>query len=139
MADYRIWMSYDLGLGLRAEDVSKEEYQKEYQKRSEKLHQWLQKYNALDCGDSAAYIACYVKETGSIDEVIKRELQAKGIGEEENIRIYVVAYNKAISPENSKTNINIIEFAGYLFGERKKAPWEGEEQKQYSNVDVVLS
>ena len=39
MADYKIWMSYDLGLGPRAEGVSEEEYRTEYQKRSEKLHE----------------------------------------------------------------------------------------------------
>lgn len=136
MADYKIWMSYDLGLGPRAEGVSEEEYQNEYQKRSEKLHQWLHEHNAVECGDSVAYIDGYTRISGSIDEVIKSELKAKGIGEEENIRVYIVAYNTAISPEDSKTNINKVEFAGYIFGTRKKAPWEEEEHKPYRNIDI---
>lgn len=136
MADYKIWMSYDQGLGPRAEGVSEEEYQKEYKKRSEKLHQWLQEHNALECGDSAAYVDCYIKGKGSIAEVIRLELQTKGIGEEENIRVYIVAYNTAISPEDSKTNIEKVEFAGYIFGARKKAPWEEGEHKPYRNIDI---
>ena len=137
MADYKIWMSYDLGLGPRAEGMSEEEYRNEYQKRSEKLHQWLHEHNALECGDSVAYIDGYTRSSGSIDEVIKSELKAKGIGEVENIRVYIIAYNIAVSPTDKNSNIEKIEFAGFIFGARRKAPWE-EEQEQYRNIDIGM-
>ena len=132
MADYKIWMSYDIGEGHI--DAA---YDDEYIGRYKPLRDWLREHKAVECGNSVAFFD-YTKIDAncSIDECIKKELNKIGIKEEANVRIYIVVYNESISPDDSNENINQIDFAGFIIGHRKKAAWEEQAQTRYSDIDI---
>ncbi len=91
-----IWISYDLGL--------KGDYSG--------LYSWLDTLNAKECGDSVAF---FEKEfNDDVKEEIKKEISKK-VKLNKTDRIYIIY-------RDSKTNKNI---GIYLFGGRKRAPWEG--------------
>lgn len=131
MADYKIWMSYDLGFGKEVEN-----YQEEYEERYKPLKEWLKGKGACECGDSVALFDFTKVEFCGIGECIRKELNNSGINEASDLRIYVIAYNVSISPNDSRDNINHIDFAGFIIGNRGKAAWEEESHDNYVDIDI---
>jgi hypothetical protein len=126
-------MSYDLGLGKKEEN-----YQKEYEERYKPLKEWLKDMGACECGDSVALLGFTKMESIGINECIRKELNNYGINEASGLRIYVIAYNVSISPNDRRDNINHIEFAGFIIGNRGKAAWEEEYEfkGKYQDIDI---
>lgn len=90
------WISYDLGL--------KGDYTGFYT--------WLDTVEAKECGDSVAF---FTKEyDGNIIEAIKKDIQ-KYTTLNKTDRIYLVYL------ENKTNKVK----GNFLFGRRKRAPWEG--------------
>lgn len=90
------WISYDLGL--------KGDYAG--------LYTWLDTVGAKECGDSIAF---FTKEyLGNIVEAIKKDIQ-KYITPSKTDRIYLIYL------ENKTNKVK----GNFLFGGRKRAPWEG--------------
>jgi hypothetical protein len=94
-----IWISYDLGL--------KGDYNG--------LYSWLDTLEAKECGDSVAFFSKEFK--GDIKDTIKNEI-SKNVKLNKTDRIYIIY----LDSETDKMK------GSYLFGGRKRAPWEG-----YSN------
>lgn len=91
-----IWISYDLGaIG-------------DY----EGLYAWLDSHGAKECGDSVAFLRQY-EYTGDLPESLRRDL-GEAVRLVKHNRIYV-AYQDASGKLKGK----------FLFGRRKRAPWEG--------------
>lgn len=100
----RVWLSYDLG--IRGNYSS--------------LYEWLDKYNAKECGDSVAtFIFEYSKN--SRNELLE-DLESN-VELDENARIYL------ISTTGGKIGGRFIK------GRRKSSPWEGYYSNQESNED----
>lgn len=90
------WISYDLG--IRGDYTG--------------LYSWLDKLDAKECGDSIAVIK--VKINGEIVSTLKRELKKK-VKLSKTDRIYL------INRDNTTGTVK----GNFLFGGRKRAPWEG--------------
>jgi hypothetical protein len=92
----RVWLSYDLGVSGDYEN----------------LYSWLDKNEALECGDS---IATFLWEgDNNIKENIKNSLESV-IDFNKNDRIYLIYKNK------EKGN----SFGSFIVGKRKSNPWKG--------------
>jgi hypothetical protein len=90
------WISYDLGLKGNYSD----------------LYAWLDTLGAKECGDSVAY---FTKQyTGNFIEAIKKDI-LKHVKPSKTDRIYLIYL------ENETGRIK----GHFLFGGRKRAPWEG--------------
>lgn len=93
------WMTYDLGIGGDYES----------------LYAWLDEHEAIECGDGAAFIREY-----PYAEDFKAELKAdllRVIGNNEKARMYIIHYKH----DSGKSVSNGF----FLFGSRKRNPWEG--------------
>jgi hypothetical protein len=101
-----IWLSYDLGV--------KGDY--------ESLYKWLDHRNALECGDSLAYVNC--EYTDDVFADVRTSL-FNNVKMTDASRFYMVAKDK----DNN--------FKGkFIVGARKAPPWTGyDPQKQMSPPD----
>lgn len=91
-----IWISYDLGL--------KGDYTS--------LYSWLDSVKAKECGDSMAF---FMKEFDSdIVKSLASEIQTR-VNIQPKDRIYLIYKDDRTGKMKGK----------YLFGNRKRAPWEG--------------
>lgn len=90
------WISYDLG--IRGDYTG--------------LYAWLDKFGAKECGDSMAVMK--VKINGDIVAALKRDLKKK-VKLSHTDRIYLIYRDAATGTVKGN----------FLFGGRKRAPWEG--------------
>jgi len=110
MKKKRIWLSYDLGING------------DYQG----LYEWLDSYNAVDCG---SYTASFEFEYAS--DVEKEVItQLKEICKLDNRdRIYLCYFD-----ENRSGVVG-----NFIYGKRQKAPWFGYSQGVSNNPDLDIS
>ena len=92
-----LWISYDLG------------FSGDY----DSMYEFLDKYKAVECGDSFARIN-NIEYSGDIREYLISKLP-KNIKDDKSSRIYYVFYNKDSNQIRS----------GFIYGKRKVAPWKG--------------
>jgi hypothetical protein len=92
-----VWLSYDLGV--------KGDYTS--------LYQWLDSNNAIECGDSVAYLTYeWSKADGGLSDVIQNEI-SRNVKVKKFDRIYMIW----------KEDGNIK--GRFIFGYRKAPPWSG--------------
>ena len=104
-----IWMSYDLGF--------KGDY--------ENLYAWLDNKDALECGDSVAFLSIDVEENEDVFEAIEESLKTD-VEFDTNSRIYVIARH------DEKLR------ARFVIGKRKKSPpWSGYGVHDVQEEDVL--
>ena len=103
-----VWISYDLGI--------KGDYQG--------LYSWLDDHNAIECGNSVAFIH-YPTKKNLIPE-LKKDLESK-IDFKSGDRIYIVR----IEAIEGKDLIR----GRFIIGKRKSNPWEGYGTKTTDTVD----
>ncbi|CAI9684987.1 hypothetical protein [Elizabethkingia anophelis] len=109
--DVHIVLSYDLGL--------KGDYPS--------LYSWLDEHKAIECGNSLAAFSFSVK-TNSFDtvvEALKSSLESH-INFEPTDRIYIITKDGKDDRIKGK----------FIFGNRKRAPWEGYFQHGQSDTDI---
>lgn len=100
-----IWISYDLGI------------QGDYSH----LYAWLDNHDALECGDSLAYLKYTIPnemEDAEFLDYLKKDLE-QSVSFKPGDRIYVIRRIKNASGSNGK----------FILGSRKAAPWEGYGEK----------
>ena len=93
----------------------------------EGLYSWLDDHGAKECGDSVAYLA--FSHEGNLIESLKADLRG-AISMDKRTRIY------AVYRVDGKTK------GRFLFGGRKRAPWEGygaHEEQDEDEADVQAS
>lgn len=95
-----VWISYDLGI--------KGDYQG--------LYSWLDDHNAIECGNSIAYIQYEVKKETDLIPNLKNDLESN-INFKSGDRIYIVRRER-----DNKVNLVRGEF---IIGKRRSNPWEG--------------
>lgn len=141
MTSYKIWISYDLGLGEEAAKKNDKQYQQEYQKRHQALMAWLASKKAVECGQSVALYNYTSLHDNYIEllPLLKQQLEKIGLGEKLGVRVYIIItdtikVNYADGPQNKDTQR--ILFAGFIVGKRCQAPWEDGPQNRYDNVDI---
>ena len=104
-----IWMSYDLG------------FNGDY----ENLYAWLDNQDALECGDSVAFLSIDVEENENVFEAIKESLKAD-VKFDTKSRIYVIARHDGRMR------------ARFVIGNRKKSPpWSGYGVHDVQEEDVL--
>lgn len=92
-----IWLSYDLGIGGDYEG----------------LYKWLDSHKADECGPSLAVIKDYTVEKDLIKEITE-EIRSN-IKIDNNTRIYIIYRDDIAKTIKGR----------FIFGGRKRAPWEG--------------
>lgn len=103
----RIWMSYDLGVDGDYEG----------------LYRWLDKREAVECGDSCASLI-WQGSAGVLEQAIKRDLR-KSVKLRTRDRIYLI-----FQDQNAKYKGRFV-----LGGRKKSAPWSGYAVNEESAVD----
>jgi hypothetical protein len=94
-----IWISYDLGI------------EGDYQG----LYKWLDKNKAIECGDSFAFIQKELPQKDcDIPQILKDEIKEYATIKKKD-RIYIIYRNYIDNKVKGK----------FLFGARKRSPWEG--------------
>jgi hypothetical protein len=93
----RIWLSYDLGFSA---DYTG-------------LYQWLDSYDAVECGNGLASFKINIDNPDDIVEILRSEIQ-KHIEIKKGNRFYVI-YNRGDQGIVGK----------YILGNRKASPWTG--------------
>ena len=139
MKTYTVWLSYDLGLGEEAENVTVKKYREIYAQRYEEFMKWLDGHSALECGQSVAIFSFFSDGPSNLLDSLKKELTQIGIVGE-GIRIYIIVSEVVKSRDkNGQENlIDIIDFAGFIIGNRGKAAWEGKPKRKYDSIDIAL-
>jgi hypothetical protein len=95
-----VWISYDLGV--------KGDYQG--------LYAWLDDHEAIECGNSVAFIRYEVSSEAELLENLKQDLQ-ENVEFKAGDRIYVV---------RRETVDGVKKVRGkFIIGKRKSNPWEG--------------
>jgi hypothetical protein len=84
------------------------------------LYQWLDSRDAVECGNSVAFLKIDVAETEDLADKLKSEI-SENVEIKNGERFYVI-YRK----DDGKC------VGKYLFGNRKANPWEGYKQKPTS-------
>lgn len=91
------------------------------------LYMWLDEHNAIECGNNLAALP-YEAEDNSF-EIVYTQLK-KELGERINIdktdRLYMIMQDGNEGKMKGR----------FVFGNRKRAPWEGYFMKEPDNVDV---
>ena len=103
-----IWLSYDLGIGGDYDH----------------LYEWLDNHDAVECGDSVAFIRMEFPSDVSDETVIEKlqkELEENISIEPKRSRIYCI--------RRDGDNIK----GAFLFGSRKGNPWDGYGSKNSSD------
>lgn len=95
-----VWISYDLGI--------KGDYQG--------LYSWLDDHNAIECGNSVAYIQYEAKKEKDLMNEIKKDLESN-INFKHGDRIYIVW-------REIGNGAKLVR-GGFIIGKRKSNPWEG--------------
>lgn len=93
-----VWISYDLGI--------KGDY--------ERLYSWLDDHDAIECGNSVAFIKYEVKN--DLADELKKDLKSN-INFKAGDRIYIV---RRINDGSKK-----LVRGNFIIGKRKANPWEG--------------
>lgn len=139
MRMYTVWLSYDLGLGEEAENVTVKRYRQLYAQRYEEFMKWLAGRDALECGKSVALFSALSDDPSKLLDSLKNELTQIGIVGN-GIRIYAIVSEVIKSrDENGQENlIDIIDFAGFIIGNRGKAAWEEKPKRKYDGTDIAL-
>ena len=104
------WISYDLGI--------KGDY--------ESLYTWLDNYGAKECGNSVALVKLPIKRSENPVLKLEKELQ-ENVELRKEDRIYIVWRDV----KNGKS----LTRGRFLFGNRKRAPWEGYASGHEDNED----
>jgi hypothetical protein len=100
-----IWISYDLGVDG------------DYQG----MYSWLDSNRAVECGDSLAFITRQINNDKFLEE-IKKEIR-EAVNLKKNDRVYVIYINSKDKRVKGQ----------FIFGGRKRAPWEGFSNQQDTN------
>lgn len=134
---FKVWLSYDLGLGEDAEKLTHKEYRDAYNKKYQPFLDWLNKHDAVECGESVAVFDAMEKDVSHLIKAFKNELARAGISDS-NARIYIVVsdflYLK--NKQGVEFGEEKICYSGFIIGERKKAAWEEKPKRKYSNIDI---
>lgn len=101
-----IWISYDLG--IRGDYAG--------------FYTWLDKFGAKECGDSLAVIKTSTE--GDLTNELKEDL-LKYVQLSKNDRVYLIY----------KDNVTGSIKGVFLFGGRKRAPWEGYSQTSNNGLE----
>ena len=91
-----VWLSFDLGVSGDYEG----------------MYSWLDHHDAIECGDSLAFLQYEPKE--NLVEEIKRDIQNTVELNEKKNRVYLIYRSEDLKMKGI-----------FLFGSRKKAPWTG--------------
>ena len=91
---YLVWLSYDLGFGDYAKELSKEEQWEKYEERHKALMAWLKKKGAEECGYSVGRFWYETNDEINIENLLEKEIldafaEAK-VEDLRGIRMYVV-------------------------------------------------
>jgi hypothetical protein len=105
-----IWISFDLGI------------EGDYKG----LYKWLDKNNALECGDNFAYFKKNLTSSDDIPRILKAEIK-EDVSIKKGDRIYVIY-----------RNIDKKVKGDFIFGGRKRSPWEGFSNIQGINTTDIL-
>lgn len=105
-----VWISYDLGV--------KGDY--------EGLYSWLDDHDAIECGNSVAFVRFEIKSESELLQKLKKDLEAR-ISFKPGDRIYVVRNEKEKSARTAK--------GSFLIGKRKSSPWEGYGSKVDDSIE----
>jgi hypothetical protein len=111
MVEVHVVLSYDLGL--------KGDYNG--------LYIWLDQMEAIECGNNLAAFAIDVPQTNfeTVYNIVKDQISAH-IAISSTDRIYMLMKDSNDNQMKGK----------FLFGNRKRAPWEGYFQKQPNGADL---
>lgn len=101
-----LWISYDLGVSGDYDG----------------MYTWLDTHNAVECGDSFAFILNYEYQ-GDIVATLRKELK-ESVKLEKRSRVYAIYKKPTGSSKGS-----------FLFGGRKQAPWAGFAPGSSEDVD----
>ena len=96
-----IWLSYDLGI--------KGDY--------EGLYQWLDGFDAVECGNSTAFFKIDIDEHEDVADRIESEIR-KHVDMKKGERVYII-YRKSENRIAGK----------YIVGNRKSNPWAGYKER----------
>ncbi len=118
---YLVWLSYDLGFGEYAKDLSKEEQEEKYKERYRALMEWLKSKRAEECGDSVGRFWYETDDEDQINNLLEEEIlnafSRAEIKDLRGIRIYVVISNEE----------KCIISNAFIIGRRNKHnPWDEE-------------
>jgi len=105
-----VWISYDLGV--------KGDY--------EGLYSWLDDHEAIECGNSVAFVRFEVKNEKDFLLNLKKDLESK-INFKPGDRIYAVRNEIKDGVRTAK--------GGFLLGKRKSNPWEGFGSKVDNSIE----
>ncbi len=91
------------------------------------LYSWLDQHDAIECGNGLAALAYDAKDTSfeKTYEQLKMELQEK-IQIDKTDRLYMIMKDTADGMMKGK----------FLFGNRKRAPWEGHFMQEPDKADI---
>ncbi|WP_282019171.1 hypothetical protein [Salegentibacter mishustinae] len=109
--EVHIVLSYDLGL--------KGDYSS--------LYSWLDEHKAIECGNNLAALA-YESDTSDFNEVyevLKKDLE-NHIKIDKTDRLYMIMQDSADDKMKGR----------FLFGNRKRAPWEGYHMQEQDKADI---
>lgn len=133
---FSVWLSYDLGLKENASKVTKEEYDKLYNKRYAPFMEWLKERDAQECGKSVATFIAMSSDVQRLVSALKSELKKIGL-EGNGIRVYAIISDLAdFTSKQSDFEQNKIRYAGFIIGQREAAAWEKYKKTSYKNVDI---
>lgn len=104
------WISYDLNL--------KGDYPG--------LYSWLDAIGAKECGDSIAFISKEYPDDDDFIEALKKEIQ-ENIQINKSDRIYLIHFDDKTEKIKGR----------YLFGNRKRAPWEGFAPESHGIIEDI--
>ncbi len=108
MQKARVWLSYDLGVGGDYEG----------------LYTFLDTLGAKECGDSLAFFEYEYKS--DLGRELKDEIREK-VNLNKNDRVYIIA--TYYTQEGNKKFL-----AKFLYGKRKRPPWQGYAKVEYDEV-----
>jgi hypothetical protein len=105
-----VWISYDLGI--------KGDYQG--------LYSWFDDHNAIECGNSVAYIQYEVKKEINLISELKTDLEIN-VDFKPGDRIYVVSRGALSEGKPVRGE--------FIIGKRKSNPWEGYGSKTDDTIE----
>lgn len=103
-----IWLSYDLG--VRGDYAG--------------LYRWLDDANAVECGDSLAYVKMEIPSNEETPEFLKKELESN-VNFSKSDRIYVIWKNS-----------DGMNKGRFIVGKRKASPWIGYGKSEPTEDDL---
>lgn len=133
MTTYKIWLTYDISLG---NDTQADKAR--YHTVITGLYQWFDGLDAEECTYSVARFSKSANDFSGLKSYLTRELANIGVDEKKGDRIYVKVSEpiELHIPRQSSIIVDMIRFAGFIFGTRRKAPWENEAKGHYDKIDI---